>query len=399
MLNQDSLPTELLEAIFSHLRQTDLAKCMLVNKFWSSAVRAQTLWRSISITTLEELERFETPEYQETLLRNAHHVRELQTHYADVVERIVRRHATGLAISNNCRMTQLLRLDLSKMKLVRYREVSNQSYFHANWEPPLNLEQEQDFLCLIQSNPRLQFLSIGSYIDNRDQLLAILTDVNLPRLKSLDLFRDHLGLSCGSSASVECTRTFFETCPMSLREISIRLNVPYPYEESDDEEGDDEEEVVVPPLPPPRDTSVEPCLPHPDLETIVVQGQVCESVEDLEYILLKCLQSCSRKLKTVQTTWMAHHRIDLLMAVLRDLRSAKLYVVYMYWDYKKENQFKIHRVYKNLDEAIKYAESICEKGESYREQYVNHRGLLFDSKEKDSRYGRIAIDEASYFDN
>ncbi|KAG0333114.1 hypothetical protein BG000_009458 [Podila horticola] len=220
-------------------------------------------------------------------------------------------------------MTQLLRLDLSKMKTVSYQNVANHPYVY-DWGPPLSLKQEQVILCLIQSNQRLQFVSIGTYIDRRDQLLAILTDATLPRLKILDLFRDHLGLSWYAGASVECTKVFFENCPMSLREITIQLNVPEdPIE--DDADTDDEDEIVSvpppPPPPPPRDTSVEPCLPHPDLEAIVIHGKMCESAEDLEYILLKFIQSCSKKLKTVHTTWKTHGRIKPLMATLRDLNS------------------------------------------------------------------------------
>lgn len=79
----------------------------------------------------------------------------------------------------------------------------------------------------------------------------------------------------------------------------------------------------------------------------------------------------------------------------------KLYVVYQYWDYRKETSTKILRVYKNLDSAKKYAESICinkdeDSGIEYADRYGG--GKYFDRKEKDSNYGRIGVSSAVYYD-
>jgi hypothetical protein len=77
-----------------------------------------------------------------------------------------------------------------------------------------------------------------------------------------------------------------------------------------------------------------------------------------------------------------------------------MYVVYMYWDYRKEFRVEILKVFKKLDSAIEYAESICiSKEQDSGVEYACHQGEYFDRKRENSNYGRIAIDDADYIED
>ncbi|KAF9373674.1 hypothetical protein BGX21_004363 [Mortierella sp. AD011] len=58
--------------------------------------------------------------------------------------------------------------------------------------------------------------------------------------------------------------------------------------------------------------------------------------------------------------------------------------------------------FKTLEAAIEYAEKFCvDKGRNTSPEYIQYitlRETLFDRKEKDSPYGRIAVVGVEYFD-
>ncbi|KAJ2994656.1 hypothetical protein HDV02_001395 [Globomyces sp. JEL0801] len=73
-------------------------------------------------------------------------------------------------------------------------------------------------------------------------------------------------------------------------------------------------------------------------------------------------------------------------------------MVYMYWDYRKEFSVSIYGIFNDLNNAISYAESLCDEEDFRPPSYTCQQGQYFDRKEKDSNYGRIAVDEADVKD-
>ena len=80
--------------------------------------------------------------------------------------------------------------------------------------------------------------------------------------------------------------------------------------------------------------------------------------------------------------------------------STRVYVVYMYWDYRKDFSIELHGTYKNLEDAIAYAETICvgegSEDDTRNEYTTAPQGCVFDRKMANSNYGRIAIEATAY---
>src|SRR6266498_4497150 len=79
----------------------------------------------------------------------------------------------------------------------------------------------------------------------------------------------------------------------------------------------------------------------------------------------------------------------------------KMYVCYSYHDYRKEFSTTMYKIFPKLSYAITYARSISDEDNDKGVRYLTytHQGEHYDSMEKDSSYGRIAVDSVSaYFD-
>ncbi|CAB4391735.1 unnamed protein product [Rhizophagus irregularis] len=59
-----------------------------------------------------------------------------------------------------------------------------------------------------------------------------------------------------------------------------------------------------------------------------------------------------------------------------------MYIVYAYWDYRKENSVIFHAAFDNEVEALEFAEELGDGKESEGE-YACQSGMLFDQHEKD----------------
>ncbi|RHZ54767.1 hypothetical protein Glove_423g74 [Diversispora epigaea] len=72
----------------------------------------------------------------------------------------------------------------------------------------------------------------------------------------------------------------------------------------------------------------------------------------------------------------------------------KMYIVYRYYDYRKENYLEVHCAFDNKKEALKFASKLSD-GKDSEPIYVFHSGEFFDQRAKDGYYGRIAVDPVS----
>jgi hypothetical protein len=74
-----------------------------------------------------------------------------------------------------------------------------------------------------------------------------------------------------------------------------------------------------------------------------------------------------------------------------------MYIVYYYYDYRKENYIKVYGVFDIMEKALEFAEELGD-GEDSEPEYVCHEGELFDQREKDGCSGRIAMGSVSVGD-
>ncbi|CAB4434274.1 unnamed protein product [Rhizophagus irregularis] len=69
-----------------------------------------------------------------------------------------------------------------------------------------------------------------------------------------------------------------------------------------------------------------------------------------------------------------------------------MYIVYAYWDYRKENSVIFHAAFDNEVKALEFAEELGDGKESEGE-YACQSGMLFDQHEKDQEsLWKIAVD-------
>jgi hypothetical protein len=79
-------------------------------------------------------------------------------------------------------------------------------------------------------------------------------------------------------------------------------------------------------------------------------------------------------------------------------KPEKAYIVYTYHDYRKEFSVSWYDAYSNQQSAIDAASELGD-GQQSTCEYVDHTGELFDEKEADSSYGRIAVDSVPFYRN
>ncbi|RHZ47129.1 hypothetical protein Glove_590g22 [Diversispora epigaea] len=68
------------------------------------------------------------------------------------------------------------------------------------------------------------------------------------------------------------------------------------------------------------------------------------------------------------------------------------YVCYIYYDYRKEFNVEMKKIFPKRNDTITYAKSLADEDEDYDVQYVHHGGQHYDSQVKDSVYSRVAVD-------
>ncbi|KAF8949967.1 hypothetical protein BGZ52_004177, partial [Haplosporangium bisporale] len=89
--------------------------------------------------------------------------------------------------------------------------------------PHLLPEQEELICQLIQCNPHLLVLRVGSYINQRAALLTVITDTTLPHLQELELFLRQIDTKRSYHPGPHTVRRFLENAPQSLRKIEVDL--------------------------------------------------------------------------------------------------------------------------------------------------------------------------------
>lgn len=287
-----NLPQELLDAVFTNLTQHDIAQCVLVNRFWST-LSTPRLWKTISITTPKALDCFLASAAQTALYRNAQYVRILHTIYVPVIKCIAGTPSTPSVPATVC--TGLTSLDLGRIWYTPpdFDDASDDDnddesapvpeFGYVPCPTPFNTRHEQLVLRLIRDNPHLRTLKIGRYWSNHDALIAAISDSSLPYLQDLEIFVQRGGFVNHSKfPTLQIIKQLLETCPQEIRKLKIELvchgqDVPAMY-------------GTVPPT---------PCLPHPLLESVSIDGQLYLPERLMEYLFLDFFKSC-QNLKTVQ---------------------------------------------------------------------------------------------------
>lgn len=297
--------------IFSNLPQRDQAQCALVCRSWST-IAITKLWSTISITDRRAYYRFLTPEAQEALIKNCHFVRSFRTNYISVVQSLISSAPLTTSSTNPaddsselttdetlCHCSNLVHLDLGGLWRVppppkkEGQENTYQAYNQCTPRPPLTPQMEQLIYRVIQSNPHLKDLIIGSYISDRDGLLGILTHEQLAELETLDLFHWHGGYFHHGNPDKLFTEMFLEQSPRSLRELSMVLNAV---------ETSEPLRYYI------RNTKSSPQRPR--LEPVSVPGSKLFSAPSSEHVTIKLMHNFSRP-RTVRPPWQAHHTLSI----------------------------------------------------------------------------------------
>ncbi|KAF9377880.1 hypothetical protein CPB97_009889 [Podila verticillata] len=289
-----TLPTEIHQLILDRLSQHDLVQWTLVSRDWL-AVCTPLLWKTLSIITRHAYLRFQSPEAQTALIRNAHLVQDLTTIYFPVIESLFRPSSITNTLSDShknpstlfdkttssCICTNLVQLDLEHFWRTPFPvghsgEIGSMVYGPPPYLPNFSPEQEQLIRQLIQSNPHLRVLTLSRELKRRTELLAVLSDAHLPHLQELNLCMGRSGY--WTQPSLETAQQFLENCPQGLKKLVVDLTIAWKPRDNGLAAPEEEEEALA------------RCLPHRSMESLILSTNLPGRA--LERLLLPFLKSC-----------------------------------------------------------------------------------------------------------